>query len=229
MGGDEIEQPDHSERGGGMMARALDRLFAEGAPYEPNEIVVVIAIVRHLNSKTRQGFPGYGRLSDQTRLSKKTIERVLRRHCDESPAPIIARRFAGSRRSYTFEFVERPELFAIKRDALPKKPSRKSRPGAEKNFKKKKSQAVAEVSPVEAPSQCETQYERCQCGAHLAVVGGVRMNYVDDLPHDCRFSNSGKTESLWSGKTHGLTNTKAGDGAPVMIGAIAPGVIARLR
>src|SRR5689334_12637708 len=97
----------------------MDRLFALDAPYQPREIVVVLAIVRHMNAATGECFPAYKRISRQTRVSTRDITRILAQHCNYSPAPLLARAFESGRRSYTYKLVKDPEAFAAARDAAP--------------------------------------------------------------------------------------------------------------
>jgi hypothetical protein len=203
----------------GFVAYAMERLFAVDAPYSANEIVVVLAVVRHMNARTLESWPSYPRLAKQTRLSTKTIERTLAKHCNESPAPLIERRWA-SHKTYTFRLVRDPEAFAKARDAQPKRPKR-TRPTPPPRLKApligpppepQRRRAADRARIVNKPYTMA----KCRCGTLMVIRNGIATNYDGDAIHECRFVEAGKTESL--------TNTSDGPEAwsePASVGTLA--------
>src|SRR6516165_5688706 len=72
--------------------RMMERIFAESdAPYTPSEKLVLIAIGRHFGDKD-SCWPTLARIAAQTGLSHRTVERLLKYHCEKSPRPLLARR-----------------------------------------------------------------------------------------------------------------------------------------
>ena len=193
---------------------AMDRLFAETSPYSATEIAVVLAIVRHMNAETLECWPSYPRISRQTRLSVKTIERTLRRHCEESPLPLLARSFKDHK-SYSFNLVREPEAFAKARDAQPKRPRRSRR----KPEPKLKEPLVASprIVPTAARKRLAASGKAkdytvgpCRCGVNVVTRKGITTNYIDDAVHTCRFTESDQTNCLTcdpADQTKSLTNT----------------------
>lgn len=185
----------------------LDKLLALDAPYSPREIVTVLAIVRHMNPETRTCFPAYERISRQTRVSVRDIQRVLHRHCVESPLPLLSRKFVGDKRSYTYELVLNPEEFARVRDAQPKRERRRRKVTPQKPIRKAP-QPIRE--PITARRR-ERLPRACQCDCGASVVrfddGRVFERDINGIatinPHICGLS----------GRTNGPTNTSASESA----------------
>lgn len=181
----------------------MDRLFADSAPYNAREIAVVLAIVRHMDRVTRACFPAYDRISRQTRVSRRDISRILQRHCDESAAPLLARKFTKERKSYLYELVLNPEDFAKARDAQPKREKRPRRP---RKAATKQSQVITGNNlPRPLPSLKLAKREKpailqCNCGAQVARWPDGRVDNMAGLilttePHVCPHVPNGPTNT----------------------------------
>jgi len=193
----------------------MDRLFAADAPYGPREIAVVLAIARHMDRATCSCFPAYERISRQTRVSVRDISRILTRHCQDSSAPLLARRFSGIRRSYTYELVRDPEAFAQARDAQPKPAKRPRKAGPTKNRAQTAIAVIPKIAPLASATRSRFRPDRkpwmgeCTCGASIArwddgrifvMVGGI----VTTEMHTCPVN---------TGMPNGPTNTSDTDPA----------------
>ena len=133
----------------------------------PREMAVILAIVRHMDRGTRTCFPSYDRISRQTRVSRRDITRILQRHCDASPAPLLARRFTKERKSYLYELVLNPEDFARARDAQPKRP-RRVRKAPQKSRGRLSSRRCARFPPSRHQCECDAPSDRTSFNAIAA-------------------------------------------------------------
>jgi len=149
---------------------AMDRLFKEDAPYSAIEIVVVIAVVRHMNRDRLKCWPSFERLHRQTRLSVRTVQRALRKHC-EGPLPLLKRNFGGAIKSYTYELVRDPAAFAAARP----EPRRRRRKATTTHRPAPKPTLVA-AAPITARNVWMGQ---CKCGMELQHknADGVPRNF----------------------------------------------------
>lgn len=184
---------------------AMDKLFALDAPYQPREIVVVLAIVRHMNAATRSCFPAYDRIARQTRVSRRDISRILERHCQESPKPLLARRFEGTRKSYTYELVLDPDGFAVARDAQPKRPKRVRKVAPKKKGGVLVVPATKRALPSPVVQARRVRADRphlmqCNCGAAIA-------QWPDGRVHNMVGITLTTEDHICAGVPNGLTNT----------------------
>lgn len=179
------------------MAFALDRLFGKAAPYRATEMTVVLAVIRAMGFDSDAGghvcFLSYEGISRRTRLAVRTVAGILERHCEHSPAPLLARSFAKMtrgkiHRSYRWTLVTSPELFALKRDLQARREKRPPSGAAAAKRAKPASETGIALEAAEAVSKPNYKTGPCSaCGEIIVTYNdGTVITFVTDKPHTCQ-------------------------------------------
>ena len=94
---------------------AMSKLLTANAPYHATERLIVLAIVRRMNTEGAC-WPSLADIARRTGLDRRTVSKRLNAHLN-GPAPLLKRQWVPEHRSPTYILVRDPGAFAEARDA----------------------------------------------------------------------------------------------------------------